>query len=173
MLFLLLNYCNWEDPTTLSDHAKKSFVKYLEKGGGLLIIHFANGAFHFSLPNAEASDWPEYRKICSRVWNHEGESGHDPYGRFEVEIADSDHPISAGLSRFMTNDELYYKQEGQEKILPLLTAKSNVTGKEEPLAWTYNYGNGRIFQLLLGHDTASFEPKEIKDIIKRAAIWGI
>lgn len=170
--FLVMNYCNWKDPRQLSKGAKEQFTNYLEQGGGLLLIHFANGAFHFSLPEAAASDWPEYRNICRRVWNHEGKSGHDAYGTFEVNIADAEHPITAGLNAFTTTDELYYHQEGNEKIVPLLTAVSKDTGKAEPIAWTYEYGNGRVFQLLLGHDVASFEAKEIRDIIQRAAIWA-
>ena len=66
---VVLNYCNWEKPG-LSDAAKSNFVRFLRKGGGLTLIHFSNGAFHFSLPKAAESDWPEYRKICRRVWDH-------------------------------------------------------------------------------------------------------
>ena len=89
---LVLNYCNWEKPG-LSDAAKAGFVNYLKNGGGLIIVHFANGAFHFSLPKAGESDWPEYRKICRRVWDHtENKSGHDAYGKFIVDIAKGDHP---------------------------------------------------------------------------------
>lgn len=169
--FLVLNYCNWENPKQLSEAAKQNFMDFLQKGGGLLVVHFANGAFHASLPGAEASDWPEYRKICRRVWDHQGESGHDAYGQFRVKIAKTEHPITDGLNDFTTTDELYYKQQGTEDIIPILTALSKDTGKEEPLAWVYSYGKGRVFQLLLGHDVASFEAKEIKEIIKRAAVW--
>ena len=52
-------------------------MKFLHSGGGLVIIHFANGAFHFSLPGALPSDWPEWRtKICRRVWDHSDRPGH-------------------------------------------------------------------------------------------------
>src|SRR4051794_5394920 len=47
---LLLNYCNWHDPKGLSARSKEAFVGYLRDGGGLLVVHFANGAFHPSLP---------------------------------------------------------------------------------------------------------------------------
>ena len=66
---VLLNYCNWQRGG-LSDAAKTSFQQYLSGGGGLAIVHFANGAFHASLPETPASDWPEYRNICRRVWDH-------------------------------------------------------------------------------------------------------
>ncbi len=83
---LVMNYCNWERPG-LSETSKANFQEYISTGGGLAIIHFGNGAFHFSLPGAEASDWPDYRRICRRVWDHtKGNRGHDPLGAFRVEI---------------------------------------------------------------------------------------
>ncbi|EAQ78523.1 ThuA domain-containing protein [Blastopirellula marina] len=167
---LVLNYCNWERPG-LSDKAKSNFVKYLQDGGGLSIIHFANGAFHFSLPKAGDSDWPEFRKICRRVWNHQGKSGHDSYGPFQVEIADAKHPITQGMVDFRTTDELYFRQEGSEPIEVLVTAHSQVTGNDEPLAFVYEYGQGRVFQTVLGHSADSIRTPAVADLIRRAAAW--
>jgi len=169
--FLVLNYCNWEDQRGLSDAAKTAFVKYLRAGGGLIVVHFANGAFHYSLPGAEASDWPEFRNIVRRVWDHTGDSAHDPYGPFRVEVSDIEHEITAGIKDFETTDELYYNQVGDRPIVPLLTAKSAVTGADEPLAWAYEYGKGRIFQTLLGHDTTSLNTLEVQIILRRGAVW--
>jgi type 1 glutamine amidotransferase len=170
---LLMNYCNWENPTPLSDAAKASFTGYLNNGGGLIILHFANGAFHFSLPKAEGTDWPEYRKITRRVWDHHSNSGHDPYGKFAVKIAVKDHPITKNLNDFETTDELYFNQKGDEPITPLLTARSKVTNKDEPLAWVYRYGKGKIFQTVLGHDAKALETPTVQEIIQRAADFVI
>ena len=169
--FLVLNYCNWEKPEGLSNDSKKAFVKYLNKGGGLLIIHFANGAWHYSLPGAEASDWPEFRKICRRMWDHQGNSAHDAYDTFRVDITTVPHFITESITSFETIDELYYNQSGDEPIEPLLMAHSKNTGKDEPLAWVYNYGKGRVFQLLPGHNAASFNAPEIKKMLQRSACW--
>ncbi len=169
--FLVLNYCNWKRPDGLSDESKKAFVAYLKAGGGLLIIHFANGAFHFSLPEAGESDWPEFRKICRRVWDHNGGSAHDRYGEFTVHIEDKNHFITRELKDFTTMDELYYNQAGDETVDPLITARSKQTGKKEPLAWVYRYGSGRIFQTLLGHDAASLSAPEVQEMLRRAAVW--
>ena len=151
---LVLNYCNWEQPG-LSDAAKAGFAKYLQDGGGLVIVHFANGAFHFSLPKAEDSDWPEYRNICRRVWNHKGDSGHDKYGKFIVEIDDHEHPITKSLQPFETIDELYFRQAGDAPIHVLASARSQVTGQSEPMAFVYDYGKGRVLQTVLGHAAES------------------
>lgn len=168
---LVLNYCNWEKPG-LSDTAKAGFVKYLKQGGGLIIIHFANGAFHFSLPKAGDSDWPEYRKICRRVWDHTpNKSGHDPYGKFVVDIAKADHPITKGMEPFETVDELYFRQQGDEPIEVLLTAKSKVTGRDEPMAFVYEYGKGRVMQTVLGHAAESLRTPGVAELIRRSATW--
>src|SRR4051812_44880156 len=55
-VILLNSYCNWNDPKGLSEKAKGAFSKFLRDGGGLILVHFANGAFHYSLPKAGASD---------------------------------------------------------------------------------------------------------------------
>jgi type 1 glutamine amidotransferase len=170
--FLVLNYCNWKQPQGLSDRSKKAFTDYLSSGGGLLLIHFANGAFHHSLPDAGQSDWPEYRNIVRRVWDHSDGSEHDPYGTFRINTTNVKHEIVEDLTSFETTDELYFNQKGDKPIEALLTARSKVSGKEEPLAWVYQYGRGRIFQTLLGHDARALETPAVKTIIQRAAAWA-
>jgi type 1 glutamine amidotransferase len=167
---IVFNYCNWQRQG-LSEAAKAAFVKYLEAGGGLVLVHFANGAFHFSLPEASDSDWPEYRKICRRVWDHTpGKSGHDAFGKFRVEIAKT-HPITKTLSSFETTDELYFRQQGTEPIEVLATARSKVTGQDEPMAFVYEYGKGRVFQTVLGHSPDSLRTPAVGTLIRRAAVW--
>ena len=168
---LVMNYCNWNDPGQLHDSAKARTIRYLQNGGGMMIIHFANGAFHYSLPNAAASDWPEYRNICRRVWDHQSNSTHEPFGKFKVKITGEKNDIIKGLKNFSTTDELYFNQKGDAPIRPLLTAFSKTTGKDEPLAWVYNYGEGRIFQTLLGHNSESFLSPVFLELLKRSAVW--
>jgi len=170
---LVMNYCNWKRPG-ISNAAKDNFAKYLEQGGGLVIIHFANGAFHFSLPEAGDSDWTLWRtKICRRVWDHtEGKSGHDAYGKFLVEIANEKHPITKGMEPFQTTDELYFRQQGVEPIEVLATARSKVTGQNEPMAFVYNYVKGRVFQTVLGHDAASLRVPGVAELVRRGTVWA-
>ncbi len=170
---ILLNYCNWQDSVGLGEKARESFTDFLKNGGGLVVVHFANGAWHYSLPEAGSSDWPEYRNIVPRVWDHHGESGHDKYGPFTVESTAIDHPITAGITSFETTDELYFRQAGDIPIVPLLQAKSQVTGAYEPLAWTHQYGEGKVFQILLGHSVESLSTPEVQTIIQRGAVWVV
>ena len=137
-----------------------------------MVLHFSNGAFHYSLPGAGASDWPEYRNIVRRVWDHTNNySAHDNYGAFTVNITDQNSPVTRGLTSFQTIDELYFNQAGDTTLIPLFTARSVRTGKDEPLAWTYTYKNARVFQSLLGHGPDSYKPGEYHTILQRAAHW--
>ena len=166
---LVLNYCNW-DRGGLSAAAKKGFTDFVENGGGLSVIHFANGAFNATLP-AKDSEWPEFRKMVRRTWMHgNGRSGHDNFGPFKVEITKVDHPITRGLASFETVDELYFRQEGDAAIEPLATAKSKVTGKDEPMAWAHEQGKGRVFQTVLGHDAKSI--RAAGALIRRGSVWA-
>jgi type 1 glutamine amidotransferase len=175
-VILLNSYCNWNDPKGLSEKAKAAFVKFLKDGGGLILVHFANGAFHYSLPKAGDSDWPEYRKIVRRVWNHTPKKGkppssHDAFGTFLVVPTKTKHPITAGLKRFEVSDELYFHQDGDEPIEPLIQGESKVTKRFEPLAWTYTYGKGRVFQTLLGHSEKTYDAFEAREMLRRACAW--
>lgn len=169
---IVQNYVNWQDPTRLSDPSRAAFVRFLEEGGGLILVHFANGAWHFSLPKAEAAEWPEYRKIVRRMWNHKGTSGHDAFGRFTVVPTELSHPVTAGLQPFEVTDELYFRQDGDQPIEPLIRARSRVTNADEPLAWTYSYGKGRVFQTLLGHSEQTYNTYEAREMLRRAVAWA-
>lgn len=168
---IILNYCNWQDPTGLSQKAKDGLLTHLRKGGGLLVLHFANGAFHFSLPEAGASDWPAFQQIVPRAWNHQGASNHDEYGPFDVRIVDSEHETTRGITGFTVTDELYFNQEGTVPIHVIYAAYSKVTGKEEPLAWISEYEGARVYQSLLGHDEAAYSVIEVQEMLRRAVIW--
>lgn len=165
---LVLNYNNWDKPG-LSDEAKAGFLKFLERGGGLSVIHFADGAWNKTLP-AKDSEWELYRtKILRRAWMHP-QSAHDAYGPFTVTVSGAAHEITAGLPSFETTDELYFKQAGELPIEPLATATSKVTGKDEPMAWAYEVDKARVFQSMLGHSVESIRKAAL--LIRRGSVWA-
>ena len=166
---LVMNYCNWESPGW-DARARERLDQFVRRGGGLAVIHFANGAFHASLPGAETSDWPGYRKLVRRVWDHDAPSGHDPYGSFEVRVSQVKHPITDGLPSFQTEDELYFHQAGDRPVQALVYADSSVTGQVEPLAWAYHVEQGRVFQTLLGHASTSIY--RAANLIQRGCTWA-
>jgi type 1 glutamine amidotransferase len=141
----------------------RSALEGMVSGGtGLVLIHYANGPF---------KDWPEYHgKMSRRNWVND-KSGHDPYQEFEVVMRDTTHPVARGLSSYQTTDELYFRQQGKEPIHVLAVGRSVVTKQEEPLAFVYQYGQGRVFQTLLGHNTASIRNAGTAELIRRGTAW--
>ena len=168
---LVQNYVNWQDPRGISPQARGAFLGFVRGGGGVIFVHFANGAFHSSLPGAESFDWPEYREMVLRIWHHGQNSRHDNFGRFAVDIADADHPLTKGLARFELDDELYHSQFGDAPLKPLITAISQQTKQPAPLAWTHELGQGRIFQTLLGHSEKTYQAFAAREMLRRAAAW--
>jgi hypothetical protein len=171
---LVLNWCNWQDPAGMPLSAQTAIRDFVTRGGGVFIHHFANGACHPSLPEAGASDWPWYRTLVRRVWEHRalapGQSSHDRFRSFAVS-PQGGHPLVAGLPAFTIEDELYWRQHGSEPIEPLLTALSEETGVHEPLAWAYEVERGRIVQSLLGHSAKTYHEGAMSTFVRRVIAW--
>src|SRR4029077_13759724 len=73
---------------------------------------------------------------------------------------------------FDTVDELYYRQQGDQPAEVLVAAKSKDTGKDEPLAWAYEYGKARVFQTVLGHAAESIRGDGPATLIRRGCAWA-
>jgi hypothetical protein len=162
---VVLNYRNSPEEK-LSEAARANLAAFVESGKGLVALHFAVSAW---------GDWPEFRKIIGRVWvgkRDGGSSGHGPRGPFKVRITSPDHAISRGLGDFEADDELYSNLAGDAPIEVLAAAKSDFSGKEEPMAWTVRYGKGRVFVLPLGHDVRAREIDGFKKLLIRGCRWA-
>ena len=157
---IVLNYMNWESPDP-GPEARANLKKFVEAGKGLVLVHFACGAFQ---------GWPEFRQMAGRVYNP-ALRPHDPYGKFTVVIADADHPVTKGLTSFETTDELYTCLDGDRAIHILAKARSKVDGKDYPMAFLNQYGKGRVFHCVLGHDTAALSVKGVQDLYRRGTAW--
>jgi uncharacterized protein len=158
---VVLNYMNWESPDP-GPAARANLQKFVEEGKGLVMVHFACGAFQ---------GWPEFKNIAGRIYNPKLRP-HDPYGKFTVVIAGADHPITKGLSSFETADELYTCLDGDRAIQVVAKARSKIDGKDYPMAFVNAYGKGRVFHCVLGHDTAALRVKGVQDLYIRGTAWA-
>jgi len=161
----VLNYQNHR--VAAPEGALANLKSTVEDGKGLVLVHFACGAF---------IDWqtrtvaPDFLAIAGRVWNPKFR-GHDPHGTFRVKIVDSEHPIMQGLSDFDTEDELYTCLDGDVPIRVLATAVSKVDQKEYPMALLASPGEGRTFHCALGHDARAFGPS-VAQLYRRGTAWA-
>ena len=157
---IVLNYMNWQSPDP-GEEARANLQKFVADGKGLVLVHFACGAFQ---------GWPEFVKIAGRVWDPKLR-GHDPHGKFTVDIVPGDHPITQGLKSFETLDELYTCLTGDTEIQVLAKATSKVDHKDYPMAFINQYGKGRVFHCVLGHDAHAFAAEGVQDLYRRGTAW--
>lgn len=139
----------------------QSLVRLVESGKGLVLIHGATGAF----PKRA-----DYRSLAGRTWG--AKYGHDPRGPFTVKIVDRDHPATRGLSDFQTDDELYFGLSGERPVHVLAAAHSKKTGKDEPVAFVFDYGRGRVFSTVLGHDAKAIDISGAAELLRRGCVWA-
>jgi uncharacterized protein len=144
--------------------ARENLRRYVERGGGLMSVHFACGAWH--------GEWPEFQNILGRVWHGTGKPQHDPRGPFTVRIVDKNHPIMRGLSDFETEDELYTCLTGDAPIHLLADATSKVDKKDHPMAFVREYGKGRVFLTTLGHDVKAFTNSCVPQFMRQGCAWA-
>jgi type 1 glutamine amidotransferase len=109
---IVLHFMDWEVPDP-GPEARANLKRVVKNGTGLVLVHFACGAFQ---------EWPEFVELAGRVWDPKLR-GHDPHGKFKVQITDSEHPAMKGLSEFETVDELYTCLTGKTPIKILAMAR--------------------------------------------------
>lgn len=162
---VLLHFQNWERPGP-GQAARTNLQAFVANGGGLGSVHFACGAWH--------GEWPEFQNIAGRVWHGSGpgKPQHDAYGKFTVEIADKDHPVTRGLSDFETFDELYTCLTGSAPIHLLAQARSKVDHQYHPQAFVRDYQKGRVFLTTLGHDVRAWtNSPAVGQLLRRGCAW--
>ena len=154
------------------EETNKRFLEFVQNGGGVVIYHAADNAF---------SKWPEFNRICALGgWEGRNENSgpyvywkdgklvkdssagpggsHGRQHEYVLNGRDKVHPVVKGLPLKWRHakDELYDRMRGPGNIRDILyTAYSdketNGSGREEPLVFTVDYGNARIFHTMLGH----------------------
>jgi type 1 glutamine amidotransferase/HEAT repeat protein len=162
---IVLNYQNHNAEVPAGSLA--NLKRIVEGGKGLVLVHFACGAF-IDWPTKTVA--PDFGLIAGRVWNPKMR-GHDPRGPFRVRISDASHPVTKGLVDFDTEDELYTCLDGSSPIQVLASATSKVDQKEYPMAFVLTPGKGRTFHCVLGHDVKALNPA-VGALYRRGTAWA-
>jgi uncharacterized protein len=158
---IYLSMFNARTPT-LTDVAKENLLNFVKNGKAFVVAHLASASF---------SEWDEFKKLCGRYWVMR-KSGHGPRSVFKSQIADRQHPITQGLQDFETDDELYARLQGDAPINVLVTAYSDWSKNTEPLAFTLEYGKGRVFHHAFGHDGKALATPMVTRLIQRGCEWA-
>lgn len=152
---------------------EKSFLDFVEKGGGVIIYHAANNAFR---------DWKEYNRIIGfggwedrdetagpYIYMRDGRLVYDKesYGcagshgiqhEFVLNCSNPEHPVTKGLPVAWRHvqDELYDRMRGPGIVKDVLfwgysDPATKGSGRDEMAIFTVDYGKARIFHTTLGH----------------------
>ncbi|MHB1558029.1 MAG: sialate O-acetylesterase [Isosphaeraceae bacterium] len=153
-----------------SEANKKAFLKAVRGGKGLASYHFGSSAF--AKPN-----WVEFEKAVAGGWRSQG--FHGPAHAFTVKKTDAKHPISEGAPASFDHvvDELYQNSMLTPGSVVLATAYSDPkkprgTGKDEPVIWVNHYGQGRVYENVLGHNTSAMADPNYQEWLRRGVIWA-
>ncbi len=157
---ILLHFKNYK-PLPGEAQARENLKAFVDRGKGLVLTHFACGAFE---------DWPEFADLVGRVWDPR--KGHDPRRAFAVRIVGAAHPITRDMKDFEADDELYWCLKGDRPVDVLAVARSTVTGRDEPIAFAFERGKGRVFQTLLGHDARAIERPGAAELLLQGCLWS-
>jgi type 1 glutamine amidotransferase len=170
---LILNYKetpNGPPESRWSDANKQAFLKAVREGKGLVGYHYGSSAF--ARPN-----WEEFEKAVAGGWRSQG--FHGPAHAFKVKKTDAKHPISEGLPGSFEHlvDELYQNSmltPGSEVLATAYSdpGKPRGTGKDEPVIWINQYGKGRVYENVLGHDKKAMADPNYQEWLRRGVIWA-
>ena len=131
------------DPDSkLSPSRQEAIFSFVKSGHGYVSIHGGDNA---------PADWlPEWREMLGGIFSHQGlPDGKTRKGSYTVKIVDREHPVAKGLADFDIKDELYYQIQMQPDVKPIASVRYQ--DQDWPVAWTREYGSGRVFHTPLGH----------------------
>ncbi len=161
---LVSNWTNFPRKERWGPVAEKAVEKFVKNGKGLTAFHAGGSSMQ---------DWDAFQEIVSGAWGKG--TGHGPRGLFTVKMTDVQHPITKGLKSFDTTDELWcnlavLKPVRSRKVLA--TAYSTRTKKDEDIAVCTEYGKGRGFFLVLGHDAEGVSNTGTMQLLLRGVEWA-
>ncbi|WP_425235248.1 ThuA domain-containing protein [Ulvibacterium sp.] len=182
------NAAPWPEST------QRTFEKYIENGGGLVVFHAADNSF---------PKWEAYNKMIGLGgWGDRtekdgpyvyfndadelvrdtspGKAGaHGPQHEYVIQVRNTEHPITKGMPTkwLHTKDELYERLRGPaEKMEILATAYASQemkgSGRHEPALMVLDYGKGRIFHNIMGHADYSVECLGFIATMLRGTEWA-
>ena len=130
----------------ISDVQKADLLNFVRSGKGFGGSHSATDTFY---------KWKEYGDLIGAYFD-----GHPWHTKINVIVEDKKHPATRHLGdSFTITDEIYqfrgpYSRDKLHILMKLDMGKlkpGNRKDKDNALAWTHEYGKGRVFYTALGH----------------------
>ncbi len=139
------------NPEEVEQRLRKSFLDFIDQGGGVVCIHFAIAANRH---------WPEFKELFGGTF-----TGHPWTEEVGVTVEEPEHPLVAafGGKDFLITDEIYqygppYDRSKLRVLMSIDPARTNMGPRwidrkqtDFALTWVKSYGKGRIFNTSFGH----------------------
>lgn len=153
----------------LSDAQKADLLDFIRSGGGFIGSHSATDTFY---------QWPEYGKLIGGYFD-----GHPWHEKIKVVVEKTDHPSTVHLgSEFEITDEIYQFKapfdRSQVNVLMTMKVKDGETkgnrkDKDYALAWTREYGKGRVFYTAFGHREEVWADPRFQKLLVGGILWAM
>ncbi len=147
--------------TAWPEATKAAFLTFIRDGGGFVVVHAGSACF---------PDWVDFQKLIGGTWG--AGTGHGSIHKFTVHITDTTNPITKGMADFETTDELWHRMVVQPDRKILATALSDITGQPEQDVLTTQFGKGRCFNLVLGHNVGAMDNVGFQTLLLRGTQWA-
>jgi type 1 glutamine amidotransferase len=131
----------------ISDVQKADLLAFVRSGKGFAGSHSATDTFY---------KWKEYGELIGAYFD-----GHPWHQKINVIVEDKTNPATKGLGdSFQITDEIYqfkgpYSRNKLHVLMRLDMSSVQKPGKRQDqdnaLAWTHEFGKGRVFYTALGH----------------------
>jgi hypothetical protein len=161
-------FCLVSGELPLTDEQKQALLSFVAEGKGFVAAHGATAAL---------TEWAGYVDLVGGSFD-----GH-PWNEVEVELVVEDPAFPAVAhfpERFHFVDEIYqiagFSRERSHVLISLDTAsvdmqREGVTQAEIPIAWTREYGRGRVFYSSLGHASETWAREDVRRMWLEAIQW--
>lgn len=167
---ILSNYNTFGKDTPLdaiwNAKTREAFLDHIRAGHGFVVVHAGSSGFY---------DWPEFQKLAITSWTL-GTTRHVAPHAAPVTFGEVDHPITHGLKPYWAFDEFWESVvvQPEAKALAWVTPSAELkgSGKPEPVMFVRDYGRGRTFCFLLGHDENNMKNPVFHLLLQRGTEWA-
>ncbi|HET6301873.1 ThuA domain-containing protein [Microbacterium sp.] len=158
---LVMNAGPGEGGGEIDPDAASGLASALARGIGVLSVHSSLLTLR---------DVPFWRETIGGAWV-DASSWHPDISDADIRIVDRDHPITAGADDFTLYDERYTDLVIDDPGIRVLAAHE-LDGVRHPLLWVREAGDSRVAVSALGHHERSYESREHRMLLARAARWA-
>jgi len=148
---------------------EKSLLEAVRAGKPLFVLHAASAMFRRPPPEQSGDPVAGHPDFFEMIGGYV--ESHPPFGPFHVRVTEPDHPAVKGVGDFEIEDELFLFRNLQPDNRVLL--ESDYNDKKCPLAWTREYGKGRVLHFALGHGHKAAANPAFQKIIAQGLEWLI